>query len=109
MLNDKASRLTARVAPYLVAIAAARAGGLTWADIGRSLGVASPGALRQAVAKCPYKTEQAPLPEPQAVRPPPGVRPAPGAASGFRHIPLPGDEPVASASGKKLFDSLPKI
>lgn len=60
---DKATRLTARVAPYLSAIAAARAAGLTWGDIATALGASSPGAVRQAFRNCKYKANQLPLPE----------------------------------------------
>ena len=79
-LNDRATRLTARVAPYREAIAKARKAGLTWADIGRLLGLeAPPAALRQAVKRCVYETEQIPLPEPQAAPAP--ARPSAAQAS----------------------------
>lgn len=61
-IQDRATRLTARVAPYRDAILTARAGGLTWGDIGRLLGIQSPDAVRQAVKSCQYKAEQIPLP-----------------------------------------------
>ena len=90
-IQDRATRLTARVAPYIEAIALARAGGLTWRDIGRALCIQNPDAVRQAVKTCKYKAEQIPLPEPGKAKPETVAAPAPG------------------QSGKKLFDSLPKI
>lgn len=77
-LSDRASRLTARVAPYRESIIAARKAGLTWGDIARVLGLqVPPAALRQAVARCRYQAEQAPLPEPPAAQPQAPVRPQP--------------------------------
>ena len=70
-LNDRATRLTAKVAPYRNAITAARKAGLTWGDLVRVLGLeVPPAALRQAVARCHYQAEQIPLPEPQTAQPP---------------------------------------
>lgn len=69
MINDRASRLTARVAPFLDAVASARSAGLTWRDLAVVLGVASPNALRQAVRCCKYKADQLPLPEVQQDKP----------------------------------------
>jgi hypothetical protein len=75
MLSDRATRLTAKVAPYRESIAAARKAGLTWADIARILQMqVAPAALRQAVKRsCRYQAAQAPLPEhertPQAAQP----------------------------------------
>ncbi len=63
-IHDKATRLTARVAPYIQAIAEARAGGLTWKDIAALIGAGTPDAVRQAVRNCKYRAEQLPLPEP---------------------------------------------
>ena len=95
-LNDRATRLTAKVAPYRAAIALARKAGLTWADIGRVLGVqAAPAALRQAVTRCHYQAEQIPLPEAPAPQTPTRTQvqtPSPSAPT-----------------GKTLFSSLPKI
>ncbi len=82
LLNDRATRLTARVAPYRDAILLARKAGLTWADIGRVLGVqVPPAALRQAVRRCRYEAPQIPLPEPQAApaRPSATTQPVPQA------------------------------
>ena len=80
-LNDRATRLTARVAPYQAAIAAARAAGLTWADIARALGVqAPPAAVRQAVKRCRYEAAQIPLPEPS--QPPARTRTTPQKPAG---------------------------
>ncbi len=74
-LNDRATRLTAKVAPYRNAITAARKAGLTWGDLVRVLGLeVPPAALRQAVARCHYQAEQIPLPEPQTAQPPAPVR-----------------------------------
>ncbi len=93
-LNDRATRMTARVAPYKEAIATARRAGLTWRDIAQTLGIQSADAVRQAVRKCQWAAEQIPLPEP-----PPPQQPA-------RQ-----QQPTApaAAGGKKTFDSLPKI
>lgn len=67
-LNDHATRLTSRVAPYLEAIAKAREGGLTWRDLGRLFGV-SDRRLRWAVSHCKYTAEQVPLPAPAPAQP----------------------------------------
>lgn len=67
-IQDRASRQTARVAPYLDAITTARKAGLTWRDLAEVLGVQSPGALRQAVKSCKYKAEQIALPEPEKTK-----------------------------------------
>lgn len=56
-------RLTARIAPYRDAIAAARQAGLTWPDVGKVLGV-PPDPLRRAYLHGKkYLVEQQPLPE----------------------------------------------
>ena len=56
-------RLTARIAPYRDAIAAARQRGLTWPDIGKVLEV-PPDPLRRAYLHGKkYLAEQQPLPE----------------------------------------------
>ncbi len=104
-LSDRATRLTARVAPYQEAITAARAAGLTWADIARALGVqAPPAAVRQAVKRCRYEAAQIPLPEPQqAAQPPARTQVQPSQAQ----VASPGTGPAAA--GKRLFDSIPKI
>ena len=61
-------RLTARIAPYRAAIAAARQRGLTWPDIGQALGV-SPDPLRRAYLKGKqYEAHQIPLPEPDKAK-----------------------------------------
>jgi hypothetical protein len=65
-MSIKATRLTARVAPYRDAISKARKAGLTWADIGEALGVQNPDRLRWAFAHCGrYEADQIPLPEPK--------------------------------------------
>lgn len=62
-IADRATRLTARVAPYRDAISAARKAGLTWGDIAVVLGVKTPDRLRWAVAHSEkYEAEQIPLP-----------------------------------------------
>lgn len=96
-ISDRATRLTARVAPYRDAITKARKAGLTWRDIGQALGVQSPDRLRWAVAHCGrYEAEQIPLPEPTQTQPKESK-----------------EQPMAQvapqATGKKLFDSIPKI
>lgn len=66
LLSDKATRLTARLAPYRAAIESARRGGLTWRDLARLFGEVKPGRLRWAYLHCNrYEAEQVPLPEPQ--------------------------------------------
>lgn len=104
-INDHATRLTARVAPYLEAIARARAAGLTWADIGRLFDVKAR-RLQWAVKHCRYTAEQRPLPEPEPPAPRPTLRnpaqatraasPAPPAP------PLPGQRPVATDQMSEL-------
>lgn len=98
LLNDRATRLTARVAPYREAIAKARKAGLTWADVANALGVqVPPAALRQAVKRCHrYQADQVPLPEVVASAPPP--------ARTQVQTPSP-----SAPTGKTLFSSLPKI
>jgi hypothetical protein len=95
-LNDRATRLTAKVAPYREAITQARKAGLTWGDLVRALGLeVPPAALRQAVKRCHYQAEQIPLPEAAASAQPPArtqVQPS-----------------QAMSSPKTLFDSLPRI
>ena len=93
---DQATRMTARVAPYIEAIRKARDAGFTWADIARAIGAQDGETVRRAVRICKYKAEQIPLPEPQTQRAP---------ARSVSTQP-PGTSP---ATGKKLFDSLPKI
>ena len=67
MAGNQPTRLTARVAPFRDAIAAARAAGYTWVDLARVLDVANATSLRRAWAQCgKYQAEQAPLPQ-QAV------------------------------------------
>ncbi len=99
-LSDRATRLTARVAPYREAIAKARKAGLTWADVANALGVqVPPAALRQAVKRCHrYQADQVPLPErSQAAQP-------------LARTQVQTQSPPAPAgAGKTLFDSLPKI
>jgi hypothetical protein len=75
-INDQATRLTARVAPYLEAIAKARAAGLTWADIGSVFEVKAR-RLQWAVKHCRYTAEQRPLPDPEPL----AAKPAPRAAA----------------------------
>ena len=96
-LNDKATRMTARVAPYKDAITEARRAGLTWGDIARMLGIPNADAVRQAVRKCQWAAEQIPLPEPPPQPPQQAPRQPQQATT------------TAGTSGKKLFDSLPKI
>lgn len=65
MAGNQPTRLTARVAPFRDAIAAARAAGYTWADLARALGVANATSLRRAWARCGrYQIEQQSLPDP---------------------------------------------
>ncbi len=63
MITDMASRLTSRVAPYLSAIAKARAAGLTWRDLGQRFGV-NHRRLQWAVTHCKYVADQVDLPDP---------------------------------------------
>ncbi len=63
---DKATRMTARVAPYLDAIGKARGAGFTWADIAQAIGASNGETVRRAVRICKYKTDQIPLPERKA-------------------------------------------
>lgn len=72
---DKATRMTARVAPYLDAIGKARGAGFTWADIAQAIGASNGETVRRAVRICKYKTDQIPLPEPQAAKPSTPARP----------------------------------
>ena len=88
-INDQATRLTARVAPYLEAIAKARAAGLTWADIGHVFQVKAR-RLQWAVKHCRYTTEQKPLPEPEPPAAKPFLRtPAQSAKAATTAPPLP--------------------
>lgn len=67
-IADRATRLTARVAPYRAAIEVARKAGLTWRDLATLLGVKTPDRLRWAVGHCSrYEADQValPMPEPQ--------------------------------------------
>ena len=64
---DKATRMTARVAPYLDAIGKARGAGFTWADIAQAIGASNGETVRRAVRICKYRTEQIPLPEPTSI------------------------------------------
>ncbi len=75
--TQDATRLTARIAPYLDAIREAREVGLTWGDVARRLDISSPYALRKAVLRCRYVVEQVPLPPPKE----PAPRSAPGSAA----------------------------
>ena len=65
---DKATRMTARVAPYLEAIGKARAAGFTWTDIAQAIGASSGETVRRAVRICKYKTDQIPLPDSERVQ-----------------------------------------
>ncbi len=104
-INDHATRLTARVAPYLEAIAEARAAGLTWADIGHVFQVKAR-RLQWAVKHCRYTAEQRPLPEPEA----PAAKPAPRATAQPAKAatavpplpPPPGQRPVATDQMSEL-------
>ncbi len=96
-LNDRATRMTARIAPYKVAIAEARRAGLTWRDIAQLLGIQGTDAVRQAVRKCQWTAEQMPLPEPLPQQPARQPQQATTAAG------------TQATSGKKTFDSLPQI
>jgi hypothetical protein len=61
--NPKPSRLSARVAPFRDAIAAARLAGFTWPDLARALATTNPTSLRRAWARCGrYQADQVPLP-----------------------------------------------
>lgn len=76
-IADKATRLTARVAPYRDAITEARKAGLTWGDIATVLGVKTPDRLRWAVLHSQkYEAAQIPLPTPE-----PQIKPDRGKAS----------------------------
>lgn len=68
-ISDRATRLTAKVAPYREAILEARSLGLTWVDLCAVLGIEpAPDRLRNAVKlSVRYKAEQIPLPEPEPV------------------------------------------
>ena len=71
---NRPKKLTARVAPYLEAIASVRAAGWGWPDIAAIVAPsANPNAVRSAVKKCKYRVEQLPLPEPEP-EPAPVVR-----------------------------------
>ena len=69
-ISDRATRLTARVAPYQDAIAEARQAGLTWGDIAALFGVKAR-RLQWAVKHCPYRAVQIPLPDLLAPAPAP--------------------------------------
>lgn len=66
-MNEQATRLTARVAPFRDAILAARKAGWTWADVARALGLnVSPDRIRAATKfSTRYEVEQIPLPLPE--------------------------------------------
>ena len=104
-INDHATRLTARVAPYLEAIAKARAAGLTWADIGSVFEVKAR-RLQWAVKHCRYTAEQKPLPEPAST----AAKPAPHASTQSAKAPPaapplpppPGQRPVATDQMSEL-------
>ena len=104
-ISDQATRLTARVAPYLEAIAKARAAGLTWADIGQVF-QAKARRLQWAVKHCRYTTEQRPLPEPAstAAKPAPraSTQPAKAAPAAPPLPPPPGQRPVATDQMSEL-------
>jgi hypothetical protein len=107
--HHKASRATARVAPYITAIGAARKAGLTWRDLAEILGEAGPDALRQAVKQCQWTAEQMPLPPPpeppaqQVARqqqPMPDAKAAPSAP--IARMPLPATDDTESVINKHL-------
>ena len=77
-MNEQATRLTARVAPFRDAIRAARKAGWTWGDVARALGLnVSPDRIRAAVKfSTRYEIEQIPLPLPE-----PEPTPAPKATA----------------------------
>lgn len=105
-ISDRATRLTAKVAPYRDAIARARELGLTWADLCKILGIdASPDRLRTAVRlSVRYGAEQIPLPDPKPETPPP----APTAAVAGDKV-TPGPRPIGQPSNKDFLASLPQI
>lgn len=76
MISDMATRVTARIAPYIEAIKKAREAGLTWSDIASVMGIENPDRVRWAVGHCRYQVEQMPLPEPKT-KPKPEVKTAP--------------------------------
>ena len=104
-INDQATRLTARVAPYLEAIATARAAGLTWGDIGSVFEVKAR-RLQWAVKHCRYTAEQKPLPEPAstAAKPVPraSTQPPKAALAAPPLPPPPGQRPVATDQMSEL-------
>lgn len=60
---DGPEKVTGRVAPYLDAIRAARAGGWSWREIAARVAPGkNPAAVRAAVRACRYAVEQMPLP-----------------------------------------------
>ena len=104
-IHDQATRLTARVAPYLEAIAKARAAGLTWTDIGHLFQVKAR-RLQWAVKHCRYTAEQRPLPEPEPPAAKPFLRtPAQSTKAAPTAPPLPpppGQRPVATDQMSEL-------
>ncbi|MHB1752179.1 MAG: hypothetical protein ACYCTF_05710 [Acidiferrobacter sp.] len=101
-IHDQATRLTARVAPYLEAIAKARTAGLTWADIGHVFQVKAR-RLQWAVKHCRYTAEQKPLPEPPSTATKPAPRAtAPSTKTAPPLPPPPGQRPVATAQMSEL-------
>ena len=95
-MSIKATRLTARVAPYRDAISKARKAGLTWADIGDALGVQNPDRLRWAYAHCSrYEADQVDLPEPETKT--------------KEAQPTQTQKPARPAGGREFFNSIPKI
>jgi hypothetical protein len=88
-------RLTARIAPYRDAIAAARQAGLTWPDVGKVLGV-PPDPLRRAYLHGKkYLAEQQPLPDTKEQQPKTPQQAPPN--------------PPVGPAGKKFFDSITKV
>ena len=97
-------RLTARIAPYRTAIAAARQRGLTWPDIGQAVGVA-PDQLRRAYLHGKrYEADQIPLP----TEPGKAKTPEKGSASAVVQAriarPLPGQEKTQEQNAQTLRD-----
>ena len=105
-LNDVATRMTARVAPYLQAIVQARKAGLTWADIGRLLGIEKADALRQAVKQCKWVIEQQPLPEPETLKLAKPVAASTSRTAAPQTPPLPGQRPPVDASRLSDMDKI---
>lgn len=63
-MNERPKKITARVAPFLDAIDAARKAGWSWAEIrDRVAPETTVNAIRMAALHCKYSAEQLPLPE----------------------------------------------